>query len=110
MRAGARQMAEDIRIGIQSLQIAHKNATPPGIVTMSFGVAIMEAQAPVFYEEVINAADQFVAGQAGGQEPGGVMGRSRGIPFPAWKKRRFVLSGRLIHFKGRQDHTPKIRY
>ena len=57
-REGARQVAEAIRARIQGLHMAHKNALPLGIVTMSFGVSTMDAQTPFFFEDLINAADQ----------------------------------------------------
>jgi diguanylate cyclase (GGDEF)-like protein len=63
---GARQLAEDIRHRIQALQIAHKNSPPLGVVTMSLGVAAMDAQTPCFYEDLINAADQALYRAKGG--------------------------------------------
>jgi diguanylate cyclase (GGDEF)-like protein len=57
-QSGARELAEDIRSRIQTLEIAHKNSLPLRVVTMSLGVATMEGQAPCFYEDLINAADQ----------------------------------------------------
>jgi diguanylate cyclase (GGDEF)-like protein len=55
---GAREVAEEIRTRIQSLMIPHKNSLPLAAVTMSLGVATMEVRSPVYYEDLINAADQ----------------------------------------------------
>ena len=64
---GAREVAEEIRTRIQSLKILHNNSLPPATVTLSLGVATMDAQTPCYYEDLIDAADQalYLAKQGG---------------------------------------------
>ncbi|SMC42267.1 diguanylate cyclase [Rhizobium sp. RU36D] len=52
------QVAENLRLRIRSLQIAHVNNQPHGVVTASLGLAALDPKHPMSAEALISAADE----------------------------------------------------
>lgn len=65
---GARVVAERIRKAIEASAIAHPAAGPPGVVTVSLGVATLIPRAPLTAAALIEAADKgLYAAKRGGR-------------------------------------------